>query len=162
MEREPLRLPVIDPKSKTLKPEQVDPGPTVCLIDGTAHPALWKVADHYCYTENDLKRRTTELDKKGVKYKVEEINPPTGIQVTEGVKYANVEEALKHIEGVTPESLIIPRLKEQLATAEEWLGVALTKLTEIETVKMVELSDKVRVLEKASVEPVKEEIIIKK
>ena len=146
------------------EPPPVDPGPVIRLVDGKTDPARWLVNDRYCYDDDDLERRKKQLEKEGVKYTVEEVAPPAGLYITEGIKYSTVEEALKHIEGVTPESLIIPRLKEQLATAEEWLGVALTKLTEIETVKMVELSDKVRVLEEAAVkeEIVKEETIIKR
>ena len=88
---------------------------------------------------------------------------PPGFHVTKGVKYANVDEALKHIENVgLPESMVIPQLKEQVKVTEDWLAAALTKIAEIETVTITELSDKVRVLEEASVGPVKEETIIKK
>ena len=83
---------------------------------------------------------------------------PPGFRVTIGVKYANVDEALKHMANAEPpESMIIPYLKEKIKANEDWLAAALTKIAEIETVKMVELSDKVRVLEEAAVEPVIEE-----
>ena len=88
---------------------------------------------------------------------------PPGFHVTKGVKYANVEEALRHIENAgLPESMVIPQLREQLKITEDWLAAALTKIAEIETVTITELSDEVRVLEEAAIEPVKEEIIIKK
>ena len=89
---------------------------------------------------------------------------PPGFYVTKGVKYANVDEALKHMDNVsTPDSLTIPYLREQIKTNEGWLAAALTKIAEIETVKIKELSDKVRALEEVSIEPViKEETIIKK
>ena len=89
---------------------------------------------------------------------------PPGFHVTKGVKYANVDEALKHIENVgLPESMVIPQLKEQVKVTEDWLAAALTKIAEIETVTITELSDKVRVLEEASAEPViKDETIINK
>ena len=89
---------------------------------------------------------------------------PPGFHVTKGVKYANVDEALKHMANAEPpESLTIPYLKEKIKANEDWLAAALTKIAEIETVKMVELSDKVRVLEEAAIEPViEEETIIKR
>ena len=90
---------------------------------------------------------------------------PAGFHVTKGVKYANVDEALKHIENVgLPDSMVIPQLKEQVKVTEDWLAAALTKIAEIETVTITELSDKVRVIEEAAVkeEIVEEETIIKK
>ena len=92
-------------------------------------------------------------------------NEPAGFHVTKGVKYANVDEALKHMQNVSaPDSLAIPYLQEKIKANEDWLAAALTKLTEIETVTITELSDKVRVLEEAAVkdEAVKEKTIIKK
>ena len=83
---------------------------------------------------------------------------PPGFHVTVGVRYLNVDEALKHMANAEPpDSLTIPYLKEKIKANEDWLAAALTKIAEIETVKMVELSDKVRVLEEAAVEPVIEE-----
>ena len=89
---------------------------------------------------------------------------PAGFHVTKGVKYANVDEALKHMANAEPpESMIIPYLQEKIKANEDWLAAALTKLTEIETVKLTELSDKVRVLEEAKVEAViEDEPIIKR
>ena len=90
---------------------------------------------------------------------------PPGFHVTKGVKYANVEEALRHIENVgLPDSMVIPQLKEQVKVTEDWLAAALTKIAEIETVTITELSDKVRVIEEAAVkeEIVEAETIIKK
>ena len=88
---------------------------------------------------------------------------PPGFHVTKGVKYANVDEALKHMANVSaPDSLTIPYLQEKIKANEDWLAAALTKIAEIETVTITELSDEVRVLEEAAIEPVKEEIIIKK
>ena len=89
---------------------------------------------------------------------------PVGFHVTKGVKYANVDEALKHMANAEPpESMIIPYLQEKIKANEDWLAAALTKLTEIETVKLTELSDKVRVLEEAKVEAViEDEPIIKR
>ena len=92
------------------EPPPVDPGPVIRLIDGVTDPARWLVNDRYCYDEDDLERRKKQLEKEGVKYAVEEVAPPAGLYITEGIKYSTVEEALKHIEGVTPESLIITRL----------------------------------------------------
>ena len=141
-----------------------DFGPPVYLIDGVAKPAKWKVNGKYCYELDDLDRRINQLGKDGVKYTVEEVVPPPRLYISDGVKYANVDEALKHMANAEPpESMIIPYLKEKIKANEDWLAAALTKITEIETVKMVELSDKVRVLEEASIEPViKEETIIKR
>ena len=83
---------------------------------------------------------------------------PPGFHVTKGVKYANVDEALKHMANAEPpESLTIPYLKEKIKANEDWLAAALTKIAEIETVTITELSDKVRVLEEAAIEPVIEE-----
>jgi hypothetical protein len=85
---------------------------------------------------------------------------PAGFHVTKGVKYANVDEALKHMANAeAPESMIIPYLQEKIKANEDWLAAALTKLTEMETGKLTELSDKVQALEKAAA---KEEAIIKK
>jgi hypothetical protein len=85
---------------------------------------------------------------------------PAGFHVTKGVKYANVDEALKHMANAeAPESMIIPYLQEKIKANEDWLAAALTKLSEIETVKLTELSDKVQALEEAAV---KEETIISK
>jgi hypothetical protein len=85
---------------------------------------------------------------------------PAGFHVTKGVKYANVDEALKHMANAeAPESMIIPYLQEKIKANEDWLAAALTKLSEIETVKLTELSDKVQALEEAAV---KKETIISK
>ena len=150
----------------SVKEEEVfEPGPPVYLVDGIAKPAKWTVNGKYCYEQDDLDRYIKQLEKDGVKYTVEEVVPPAELYVTNGVKYANVDEAVKHINNVSaPDSLTIPYLQEKIKVTEDWLAAALTKIAEIETVTITELSDKVRVLEEAAVkeEIVKEETIIKR
>jgi hypothetical protein len=141
-------------------PAKVEPGPPVYLVDGIAKPARWMVNGKHCYEQSDLDRYIKQLEKDGAKYTVEEVAPPAGFHVTKGVKYANVDEALKHMANAEPpESMIIPYLQEKIKANEDWLAAALTKLTEMETGKLTELSDKVQALEEAAV---KGETIISK
>lgn len=138
--------------------EVFEPGPPIFIVDGIAKPAKWTVNGKYCYEQDDLDGYIKQLEKDGVKYVVEEVTPPPGIYVTNGVKYVNVDEAVKHINNVSaPDSLTIPYLQEKIKANEDWLAAALTKLNEIETVTITELSDKVRVLGEAKEEA--EEII---
>jgi hypothetical protein len=152
-EAEPVEVvPIVEP-----------PDTLLATIDGIVYPALYKVNDQYCYTEADKERLLTYLTDNGVKVKIEPLTPIDGLRVTEGVKYNSVDEAVNHIKRATPESLMIPYLKEQLQTAEAWLAVALTKLDTVETVSAT-LAKKVEALEVKTAEPIKvaDEPIIKK
>ncbi len=147
-EVEPIKEPIVEPPDNLL-----------ATIDGIVYPALYKVNNEYCYTEADKERLITYLTDNGVKVKVESLDPVKGLQVTKGIKYNSVDEAVNHIKGATPESLTIPYLKEQLQTAELWLAAALTKLDTVETVSAT-LAEKVEALEvkTADTEPIKEPI----
>ena len=151
------------PESEEVKPEPEpvkETLPSIATIDGVVYPALYLINGEYCYTEADKKRLLTRLDDNGVKYEIETLAPIDGLRVTEGVKYNSIDEALNHIKGATPETLVIPYLKEQLQITEAWLGAALTKLNEVETVSAT-LVEKVEALEVKTAEPIKEPVLTK-
>ena len=146
-------------ESEEIKPEPVKESPVslIATIDGVVYPALYKINNEYCYTESDKNRLLKRLDDNGVKYEIETLAPIDGLRVTEGVKYNSIDEALNHIKGATPETLVIPYLKEQLQITEQWLGAALTKLNAVETVS-VTLAEKVEALEVKTADTVAEPI----
>ena len=147
-------------ESEEVKPEPEpvkETLPSIATIDGVVYPALYKINGEYCYTESDKNRLLKRLDDNGVKYEIETLKPIDGLRVTEGVKYHSIDEALNHIKGATPETLVIPYLKEQLQITEAWLGAALTKLNAVETVSIT-LAEKVEALEVKTADTVAEPI----
>ena len=143
----------------------VEPPSPVAILDGRVVQAIAKVDGKFVFNEAE-KELYIKLSKSKVA-EVEELTP-VKMSVTDGVTYQSVDEALKHIDEETPESLVIPYLKEQLNNTEQWLSAALTKLDEAEqtiakltTVDMVDIKSRVDTVEtkvntlEAKQEPIK-------
>lgn len=103
----------------------------ICMIDGVAYYARWKVGQEFAYTEKERDRLVERMQKEGGgKVPVEELPEPPGFSVTRNEdgspkKYASRSEAIRHIEqGVEPESMTIPRLRERVVAAEERANIA--------------------------------------
>ena len=121
-------------------------------VDGELPPELYH--DDYCYTDKELEKVKQKLAR--VKYTVENLSEPEGWNVTAGVVYVNPADVVEHIEKhIPPVSMKEQMLREKIENTEEWVVAALTRIAEIETVNLVELSDKVRVLEEAKEETIK-------
>jgi len=98
----------------------------ICMIDGVAYYARWKVGDKYVYTEKERDWLVERMQKEGGgKVPVEELPEPPGFAVTRNEdgspkKYASRSEAIRHIEqGIEPESMTVVRLQERLQAVEE-------------------------------------------
>lgn len=133
-------------------------------VDGTAQYAKWLLrarvsGDHpfnadqegvFCFDYRERIAAEERLNKQGTTCQVEELPEPPGFAVTRGIKYASRSEVLAHIEqGIEPESMLIPRLREHLAetreraaNAEAWTAAALHRLREAE--------EKIGLLERAT------------
>ena len=155
-----FEIPVDDLKPlPIIEPEPIPEPSPVAILDGRVVQAIAKVDGRFVFSKAE-KELFIKLSRSKVA-EVEELKP-VKMSVTDGVTYQSVDEALKHLEGETPESLIIPRLKEQLNNTEQWLAAALTKLDEAETtiaklttVDMVDIKSRVDTLEaKQEAEPI--------
>ena len=145
-------------ESEPEPPPKIEHEP-IALIDGKLVNAICKINGKFAFNEKE-KESIIKIEKiRTDKLDIEELNIES-IKLTEGVKYNSIDEALEHIKGATPETLVIPYLKEQLQITEAWLGAALTKLNAVETIS-VTLAEKVEALEVKTadtVEPIKEPI----
>lgn len=83
-----------------------------------------------CFSKKELEKVEALLKRRGIDYTVEELPEPPGFSVTRNEdgspkKYASRSEALRHIEqGIEPESMTIPRLRERVVAAEERANIA--------------------------------------
>lgn len=90
-------------------------------IEGKDEAAPFRIRGEgvYCFDDAELTRAESYLAEHGVEYKLEKLPVPTNWRRTEGVKYASLEEVMAHLEqGIEPESMTIPRLRERMQAAE--------------------------------------------
>jgi len=78
-----------------------------------------------CYTDDEKRHIEEYLKKNTITYTVDVLPEPPEFKVTrdiEGnpIRYKSRTEVMNHIlKGIEPESMIVPRLQEKLAAAEE-------------------------------------------
>jgi len=99
----------------------------MAVIDGIVHFAKWLVKfeteSMYCYTVAEKDALLLHLQRRDIKYTIEEVPEPVDtVTKTQGIKYNSRSEALAHIqENKTPDSIILPRVLDRLVAIEEKL-----------------------------------------